>query len=747
MKGEGEGKVKMGTPGNTIPRQKTVTLDANINDPKLARLIEAHFNMSELKVLIHDLIYNPDNIEPHETFEIRVRALVAKCRRDNRLAELWELCKQKRPQADWESALEAPKSPPDGDSGKRSWRGVLLVAALVVIFVGVGGWMVGRNGRDVNTINTTPLPPQMVEVPVTRTVIEPVNLPVPANVKERFDFETAVSTAPLAGWGLDTCPTLNTSQCGWINADSMLSSAQFGFSGQNSLQVSATLVNADQIYSVEYCFDPALIDGISANIYIPTRETNQQALAATKIYLLARPQGDVNSQKQWPSSALALGEFAQPGWYQVSLDLSQVADENRRPYNTLLVDCVHIDLILPTAVQNEQANFLIDGVTLYRTTSTHDVEGNIPPRGLAAEETFVTAPTGEGIIFDFEDGALNADFWTVSDNKDTQPVTVSSKLAYDGAFSLQFTPDLEEREGNKGGNTFCLKLNGDEVGLQNRIVISRLFIPQDAPYNVGVQYHLTGQDFYPSWTNYDEDRFNIIKPGQWNTFAWYTADARSWVDGQDLELCLFLADRNAENDAKNTFRGTFYLDSVELIPYHFTHTSGALKSVNYFAFDNDDIQTALQNLTILERFTTSVNPRYIFENEGIQALQVVLDLPAAGEDGPTSDNSTGLVIDTKDEPVEAIFTMVLVPEGHDGSVMVTFEGIPTNGDEPVKETFSLEPGKWTPIFWPVRGNDFDNASYTAVDMEEVHVLITSAEAYAGPIYLDYLGVYRYFPKQ
>lgn len=137
----------MRTSGNTIPINKTVKINATINNPQLARLVEKHFDMSELETLIFDLGYNKDNIEPTGTLQVRVRALVAKCRRENRLADLWQQCDKTKPKADWESALEAPKSPPDGDSGKRSWRGVLLAAAFVVILVFLG-WSVWGNGRS-----------------------------------------------------------------------------------------------------------------------------------------------------------------------------------------------------------------------------------------------------------------------------------------------------------------------------------------------------------------------------------------------------------------------------------------------------------------------------------------------------------------------------------------------------------------------------------------------------------------------
>ncbi|MFO7536737.1 MAG: hypothetical protein R6X32_01605 [Chloroflexota bacterium] len=693
---------------------------------QFANLITRAFSLEDINTaLIFPL--GLDGEVPGTTLSTHAKELVTACDRRGMLPMLMTACQQERPGYDWDSVIKDSEPKPFAPEkkviiDKRSqW---LIVVGFFTVMIGAGslGWWManGRNGP----------PPSLTEIPIF------------ANVKERFDFETTVDTDPLADWKLETCPTLDTSQCGWVNANDRLSVAPSGFSGENSLQVAATLVNTEQIYSTEKCFDPTLLDGISASIHIPSRETNRQALAATKIQLSARPQEDTHSLKQWPISILDLKGLAQPGWYHIALDLRQVADERRQPYNTLLVDCIHLDFILPVTAQNEQVMFHIDDVALYRVTSSHIVDGYIPPRGIVAEETFVSAPAGAGIIFNFEEGVLDTDVWSASDSQGPQPITVSTDVAYDGVYALQFSPDLVERDGASGGKTFCLRLNGDEVTLQNRIVISRLFIPEDAPYNLSVQYNLTKQDFYPSWENSAADRFDVIKPG-WNTFAWYTADAREWVDGQDLRFCVYLTDRKAEDADKNSFRGTLYLDRVELIPYHYTHASHALKTVNYYAFDSDNIG---RNLTVLPGYTTNVNPRFVFADEGIEALHIELDLPAAGEAVPTSNNSTGLVIATNDQPVEALFTMIFVPELADGSLMITFEGIQSNGEE-VSQTFPLVPGQWTPIFWPVRSNDFDNVSYTAATMQEINVLITSTEAYAGPIYFDYLAVYRRFPKQ
>ena len=175
----------------------------------------------------------------------------------------------------------------------------------------------------------------------------------------------------------------------------------------------------------------------------------------------------------------------------------------------------------------------------------------------------------------------------MGDDQGEKQLYVSRDRAYDGIYSMAFDADLKEREDNSDGNTVCLTLNGSHnsknYSLQNQIVISRLYVPEGVPDNLGVQYHLTGQDFYPSWAT-------DIVPGQWNTFAWYTADAPDWVEGSDLQFCLYLEDANHEPE--NEYHGVFYMDAVALVPYQYTYerdltlnATNALEAVNLYGFE------------------------------------------------------------------------------------------------------------------------------------------------------------------
>jgi hypothetical protein len=84
--------------------------------------------------------------------------------------------------------------------------------------------------------------------------------------------------------------------------------------------------------------------------------------------------------------------------------------------------------------------------------------------------------------------------------------------------------------------------------------------------------------------------------------------------------------------------------------------------------------------------------------------------------------------------------------GEPGSnLFITMEGNLTNGDV-ISQTFPVNAGIWTPLSWLTRGNDFD-ASGTTRKMEQFSAYLTSPEGYEGPIYFDYLGLYRRLPRQ
>jgi hypothetical protein len=524
-------------------------LQWELNRPSFYRELTERFDLNEIKLLCAELDIKYEELDG-TTLSTKAVALFDYFERSQTLEELFKACQRVRPNTSWWGFLQSvstPSSSTPTDSGhprpllRRNWWSVVGLLLILAISIGLG-WLWG-NRRNTGTNNAS--------------------VPTFANIKERFDFEVDAFEALKFDWQLATCPSLDTTKCGWLNADDKLSLAQIGFSGEKSLQVEVELVNVEQIYTTEHCFDPTILDGISASIFVPVRESNEQTLAATKIYLLARPQGDDNVTQQWPTSILELDESFQPGWYQIFLDLSQVANESREPFNALLVDCVHIDLILPATPQNEKAIFLIDDVAFYRNISSHSLITNIPPEGLISALTDVQTPLGKGLVFNFEDNAIDETFWTAEDT----PVYVSRNRAYDGIFSMAIDAHLEEHEGFSGTENACITLqsikNAQGYSLKNQIVISRIYVPDDVPDNLKVQFHLIDSHFWPTYGD--------ILAGQWNTFVWYTADAPELEQESDLEICLILRDRDAGDGSKNAYDGTFYLDKVELFPYRYTY--------------------------------------------------------------------------------------------------------------------------------------------------------------------------------
>jgi hypothetical protein len=732
------------------------TVTQSYNLVKFTDLVAKAFSLEEMET---DLIFPLDlsGEVAGETKKIRANNLVTACDRRDKIPELLAECKKHRPEKPWDTVVSHsdpqpiapdstdPKLPkpspetsePSPETSEPSlvplepsletsepsffskipyaWWLVVLVL-FVVLVLGTGlGWLIRSGHKDA------------------------VSFPLPANVKERFDFESDSSDESMVGWSLKTCPSLDTSQCGWLNADEKLSIAESGFSGEKSLQIEATLVNANQIYTVERCFDSTRLEGISASIYIPARENNEQSLAATRIYLLARPQGDHDSTKQWPTSVFDLNETGQSGWYQVFLDLSQVANEKREPFNTQFLDCVHIDLILPATAKNEQVTFFVDEVALYQTISSHALTTNIPPKGFGADSPDVLfTHFGDGLVFNFEDGVIDDTFWIARNS----PIYTSRDRAYQGVYSMAIDAYLEEHEGFFGTQNACVTMRSTrDYSLRNKIIISRIYIPEDAPDNLLVQYRLIGSD---SWTS-----FSNSLSGQWNTFVWYTANAPEEVD---VELCIILADREAQDGTKNSYDGAFYIDNVEVIPYSYVYfeeetneeeisidTFNALKPVNYFTFEDEILP---DGITVPDTNIENKLPNTSFGNENT-GLRLDLNLPPAGESAPTTENSARIILSTNRQPVEAAFVYMRVSENSGDSISVTFKGLRTDGLT-ISQTFPIFSDDWVSIFWPTRAHDFDTPSNTP-ELEHITIYITSREGYKGPVFFDYLATYEFFP--
>ncbi|MBE2223689.1 MAG: hypothetical protein IAF02_19270 [Anaerolineae bacterium] len=349
-----------------------------------------------------------------------------------------------------------------------------------------------------------------------------------------------------------------------------------------------------------------------------------------------------------------------------------------------------------------------------------------------------TSELDDGLVFDFEKQSELIN-WVIKLGNETMTPERTQKESLTGRYALQINTNLTVpnlQDDQQKTPIPQILLDTKDLNLEHKIIIYRVYAPADAPDNLAAQLFVPTGD----GNIWGDSTYTHLTPGEWTTLSWAPGLSASEI-GIEIKM-----DDVFSNRSRPTYTGDVYIDRVEILETNLIDTF--LKPTNFYAFDNDNVEYAFQNLTVLERHTTNVIPKYFFESNGIDvnALRMDLELPAAGESAPTPDNSAGLVININDEPVEAILTMVLV-ENIDNPMTITLQGKPSDEGELIRASFSVEPGQWTPIFWPVRGNDFDNVSYTAADLKEIDVLITSTEAYEGPIYFDYLGVYRYFPKQ
>jgi len=87
------------------------------NLTRLRQLIQEHFSVSEIKVLCHDLDIKFENV-PGSTLAEKALELVEYCRRQGKLPQLCELCRQEHPTVDWNEACQpaiADANQPDDD--------------------------------------------------------------------------------------------------------------------------------------------------------------------------------------------------------------------------------------------------------------------------------------------------------------------------------------------------------------------------------------------------------------------------------------------------------------------------------------------------------------------------------------------------------------------------------------------------------------------------------------------------------
>lgn len=138
-------------------------------------------------------------------------------------------------------------------------------------------------------------------------------------------------------------------------------------------------------------------------------------------------------------------------------------------------------------------------------------------------------------------------------------LTCSRTNSFQGLSALALSVNIQERATITDRNGLAqLWLNyGD---LESKLIVMRIFIPQDSPTTVAAHYLVVDEA--------QHSRFGpimFLRPGAWNTIVWATADYEDMENVSKLGIEFKIEGINLPPDA-NHFFGTILIDSVEIYP-------------------------------------------------------------------------------------------------------------------------------------------------------------------------------------
>ncbi|MFO7536736.1 MAG: hypothetical protein R6X32_01600 [Chloroflexota bacterium] len=333
----------------------------------------------------------------------------------------------------------------------------------------------------------------------------------------------------------------------------------------------------------------------------------------------------------------------------------------------------------------------------------------------------------------------------------TAPTTIglTDTLAFNGRYSLEIQTTLQIISDTYRTAQIILP---DGPDLRDKVMIFRVYLPDDAPTNVATQLFLVDENNDGTWGSYA-----WLRPGTWTTVAWDTRDShRPWTGSTTPGIEFKLQAVGTETDLSR-YEGPLYIDLVEIIPLPVAFPPSAneqgldniLRPVVLLDFEDGlgrpgQIQvsdSAAERGTVPQLSVDSLNGR--------NALRLDMDLSHFAS-GDIESNAGSIRIALDDvTPVDAITTSIFVPEAGDGSsgdLRVTLVASNEQGRWHYSGLNRLEPGVWTPVFW---GTKFAVGADEWITWENpqighffIHVVSFDENGYQGPVYIDNIGLYR-----
>ncbi len=284
------------------------------------------------------------------------------------------------------------------------------------------------------------------------------------------------------------------------------------------------------------------------------------------------------------------------------------------------------------------------------------------------------------------------------------------------------------------------------MDLNNKVVASRIFLPQDAPSNLIAQYSIHNQEVYGTTRE--------LTPGKWTNLIWFTEDGPEWSNPAELNLHIILEGLgDIPDNAADFYTGTYYVDTIELLelPDRYVPPNN-LDTVLIPSFIADFRDLIVPDNLMLAGQTISITAKTISEPYERNVLEVDLSLPTYSDQSSYEDVAGGICAQMENlTQVYAIKADVLAPEGAE-TLQAGFSAIEaSNGDTSWYwgGYANLIPNSWKTIFWSSDnfvsfGPDEQVHSESIFkDANEICIwIVTQEQSYEQPVYIDNIVLYE-----
>ncbi len=372
--------------------------------------------------------------------------------------------------------------------------------------------------------------------------------------------------------------------------------------------------------------------------------------------------------------------------------------------------------------------------------------------------------SSDALIYNFEGDVppeWRIDSGNGNDGKSEVSILPSNEFYFDGQHSLAIDAQLVAN--TIPGRVQLVLENRD---LQNKVIIFRTLIPEDAPENIwaGLFIKEVQEDNNTVWIESKVSK--NLAPGEWTTLVWSTEDAVNWHPPAILGIQFLMSGNEAD---PLVYEGPIYVDLVELLTLPEAHVDSSsldhtLKPLYFYNFESStDVP---ENITLIG----NTEPLEISSEVSPNGQNVLLLNTNLTPYTPTLERGYGgIKVDLSDTTpmVDALAVSVLIPEQYsteDGNFEISFVAIDDKDGWVYSGGESVQIGKWTSYFWGTRyafssehackdddrNGKCDNQSETFLwhSWRDTKIkgfyfrILRYGDSYEGAVYIDNIGVYQ-----